>query len=80
MLDRTPVLLGPPGDLPHVRKDAVCIPAIDAIELLDDVQVREVLPIDDDVRRAGDAGNPVNPEAHGLVRRDPQIQHEDRHG
>src|SRR5262249_35588820 len=77
--DRTPVLLGAAGDLADVGEDAVRIPAVHAVQLLDAIEIREVLPIDHDVGRALYAGDAVDGKADRLVRADPEVQERDRH-
>jgi hypothetical protein len=49
MLDRAPELFRAPGDLARIGDQPVGIAAIDAVQLLDPVQIGEMLPVDDDV-------------------------------
>lgn len=46
VFDGAPVLLGSRRDFSCIGKDAVCVTAVDAVQLLDVVQVREPVSID----------------------------------
>lgn len=69
MLDRAPILLGPPGDLLDKRDHAIKIAAISAVYFLYNVQVIDATTVHYNVISAADLGNPVNREADELVER-----------
>ena len=67
----TPVLFGAVGDLTDVGKNAIGVPAEDAIGFLNGVQVREVVTIDHDILRAAHRRDAIHAKADRLVESDP---------
>jgi hypothetical protein len=69
MPNRTPILFGPAGDFTHVRENAIRVSAVQAVELLDRIQVGEVLAIDDDIPPPRDPCDAVGTKANRLIQR-----------
>ena len=78
MLDRAPVLLGAGGDLDHIGQDSVRIGAVLAVDLLNQIQIREMVSVKGQIFGASDPGDPVDRKADPLVGRTDQIQQGDR--
>lgn len=78
MLDRTPELFGPRADLARISDEAVGITAVDAIEFLDRVQIREMMAIDHEMVFAAYPRNSVNAKTEMLKNGDRKIENDQR--
>ena len=74
VLDRTPVLLGSPGNFHGVGQHPVPIRAVHAVEAFDGVQVSQFVAVNRDVIPAARFGYAVDGKANGLIYGDEQIQ------
>lgn len=79
MFDRTPVLLGPGGDLGNVGKNTIRIGAILAVDLFNQVQVLQMVPVKGQVIAPPDVRDSVDRKADKLVKAADQIQQGDGH-
>lgn len=78
VLDGAPILLRACGDLAHVRKEAIGVGAVAAVQLFEGIEVREALTIEDDVILTPDLGDAVHGKADRMVDADAEI--EQQHG
>jgi hypothetical protein len=77
VLDRAPILFGARRDFAQVGGDAVAVRAVEAVELLDQVEVGQVLAVEDDVVGALHPGDAVDREADPLVQGDEQVHQQE---
>ncbi len=78
MLYRAPVLLGTGGDLSGERRQSVAVGTVKTVEFFYNVEVRQVFPIEHQIFRALDLGNPVEGKADCLIAAKKNIQHDER--
>lgn len=78
VLDRAEVLLGARSDLVHVVDQPIRVSAVFAVKALDDVQIPQMVPVEDDVISAPDLRDAIDGKAAGLIKRREQVQHSKR--
>jgi len=74
VLDGAPIDFGACRDLTHVRDDAVGVCAVRAVQLSDDVQVRQTVPVDGEVPAARHAPQAIDRKARPLLRRHDEVK------
>ena len=67
VLDGTPILLCPCGDLHRIRGKAVKITAVITVQPFKGVQVFQVMAVEDDMITTSDFWNPVNRKTDCLI-------------
>jgi hypothetical protein len=78
VFDRTPELFRPPRDLPNVGDEPVKIAAVQAVELLNTVEIAQGVPVKDDIAASFDLGDLVDGKADGLEQGDKGIHEQGR--
>src|SRR5476649_199439 len=78
MLDRTEELLSAARHFAHIGDDAVAVAAIDAVQLLDQVQIAQAMPVDDDIVGPAHLGDAIDREADALIERREQVDQRQR--
>jgi hypothetical protein len=76
--DRTPEPFRTRGDLPGIGDGPVGITTVDAIELLDRVQLRQMIAVDHEIVSTAQPRNAVNAETQILIQGDRQIENNQR--
>ena len=78
VLDRTPVLFRSRGNLRHVSQDSVGVGAVLAVDLLDQVQVLEMVPVKGQILPSPHIRDAVDRKAQPLIETANQVQQGDR--
>jgi hypothetical protein len=74
MFDRTPVLFRSGGNFPDIGQNPIRVCAVLTVDLFNQVQVLEVVPVESQVVPSPDIRDPVKREADPLIKTANQIQ------